>query len=638
MSDEIIAKRYKVESELGSGGTAVVYKVRDLKLNEHFALKTLTLQSSEDIIRFQREAKAVSKLKHPNIVSVLDFGVDSDNTPFLVMEYVNGLSLRQYMKKNGPLPEEIAIKIIDQICDAMGYTHKHDILHRDLKPSNIMVVQDCGGADLKIQILDFGLAKGIVGVDDELTKPGIAIGTPHYMSPEQANGLDVDERSDVYALGCVMFEALTGSPPFQGKDALEIINQHMRDEAPRLSEQNGDTTYSPEMEEIVSNCLAKEPEDRFSSMNDLKNALETLFYKDEPIFEEPEEAVRHQEEFSPHEISFWNSPGVKVIVSILVIVLIGVGFLLSKIQNSEKATTSIKLKVDTNVDTSRTFTILHEFDKVEWEAGIPWWKKMYSTDEDVFALKKDTQIKYLSLYRESELSKKALFYAAGLPVIGLGLGKLHLHGDTLRKLTEINPKLEAIYLQDNRALVDEDLNCLVNLKNLKFLGLTRNNFTDKGLQIVSKIKTLQVLKIDYISGITNDGIKALTNLPDLRCLVIGGNRIDKKGWQIISKMRKLHLLSAINTNMTDQDLKILAKMRLQKLDVSQNPITEKGLEQLVGFSNLRVLRIESKPPIASEHLIRFLEKRPDCKIIKEFRTRYSQPDTVLMADETLKVR
>jgi serine/threonine protein kinase len=215
----ILGGRYEVVSLLGVGGMGVVYRVNQIFLDKHFALKTIgKLQTSDTKIRrFQLEARAAFAVNHPNIIAVNDFGLLDDGTPFLVMELIEGQTLTDRLKeKGGKLAITDVIQIFVQACFGLAYAHENGIVHRDIKPSNIMILNGIPlSSEGSVKIVDFGIAKFAQHDDGEvqaLTKTGEIFGSPLYMSPEQCSGEHVDYRSDIYSLGCVLFEALTGTP------------------------------------------------------------------------------------------------------------------------------------------------------------------------------------------------------------------------------------------------------------------------------------------------------------------------------------------------------------------------------------------------------------------------------------------
>ncbi len=256
----------------GRGGVGTVYKAQNKKLGRAVAIKVLQtgLEDTRAAQNFEREARACSKLQHPNIVTVQDFGTMTDGRQFLVSEWIEGITLAQYLSRNGRLPLEIAQEIFLQVLDGLSHAHKKHVIHRDIKPDNIMLTRgDYGGWIVKI--IDFGTAKEIDN-KGEVTRAEDLPCSPFYMSPEQSFCSTLDHRTDFYSLGCSFFEVLTGRPPFTGKP-LTVLMRHQSEPPPTLSIASGGVVYPQYIEELIARLLAKEPEDRFESAEEVKNAL-----------------------------------------------------------------------------------------------------------------------------------------------------------------------------------------------------------------------------------------------------------------------------------------------------------------------------------------------------------------------------
>jgi len=267
--------RYSILSVLGKGGMSIVYKARQNMVDREVAIKTLKFQMLGDpkiVLRFEREVKLLSKLNHPNIVTVFDC-VMVQNQPYFVMDCLSGQSLQELLKAEGRLSPERAQHIFIQCCSAVEHAHRKGVIHRDIKPGNIMISPGSGGRDF-VKVVDFGLAR--LGADaQKLTQTGEIWGSPLYMSPEQASAQDLDARSDIYSLGTVMFETLTGVPPFKGKNFMETMSMQVHTDTPAMRDVAPATRVPPALEEIVRKTLEKEPENRFQTMAEIKESLKT---------------------------------------------------------------------------------------------------------------------------------------------------------------------------------------------------------------------------------------------------------------------------------------------------------------------------------------------------------------------------
>lgn len=266
--------RYQILKKLGAGGMGAVFQANDTTLDKLVAVKILLPGlSQENIIRFQQEARTAAKLDHPNIVKVLDFGQTPTGDLFLVMDYVGSQSLEDLQRRSRQLPLDEALPIFIQIAAGLHHAHVNKVLHRDVKPSNIMLCEKTPG---NVQLVDFGLAK-LKTEDQRLTSTGVRVGSPLYMSPEQARGADVGEASDLYSFGCLMFKILTGKPPLQGDTYMDTIMMQMEVEAPLLNEIDCGTTFPDDLEHVIAKTLEKDPNDRYESALQLKERLEQVY-------------------------------------------------------------------------------------------------------------------------------------------------------------------------------------------------------------------------------------------------------------------------------------------------------------------------------------------------------------------------
>jgi len=269
-----LSDRYELCEILGFGGMSEVHLARDVRLHRDVAVKVLRADLARDpgcYLRFRREAQNAAALNHPAIVAVYDTGQAETATgplPYIVMEYVNGVTLRDVVREDGPMDPAHAIEVIADACQALEFSHQHGIVHRDVKPANIMISKS--GA---VKVMDFGIARTLADTTggNRLTQTAAVIGTAAYLSPEQASGETVDARSDVYSLGCVLYEIITGEPPFVGDSPVAVAYQHVRkDPAPPSQRRNG---ISPELDAVVLKALAKNPENRYRSAAELRSDL-----------------------------------------------------------------------------------------------------------------------------------------------------------------------------------------------------------------------------------------------------------------------------------------------------------------------------------------------------------------------------
>lgn len=276
--------KYDIIDVIGHGGMGVVYKGRQVLMERTVAIKMLQSQhiaDSQSVQRFLREGKASCRMNHPHVITVYDFGVTPQSgQPFIVMDYLQGISLADLIKQDGQVSVERSIKILTQATDALDHAHRAGVLHRDLKPSNIMLVEYEDEKDF-VKIVDFGVAQliGAGGEQQRLTQMGEVCGSPVYMSPEQCQGLELDHRSDVYSMGIVIYETLTGCLPILGKTMVDTMSKHISEMPPRFSESRPDLYIPERIEAVVFKALAKDPANRHQTMSELCRDLDTAIPK-----------------------------------------------------------------------------------------------------------------------------------------------------------------------------------------------------------------------------------------------------------------------------------------------------------------------------------------------------------------------
>jgi serine/threonine-protein kinase len=273
----VLSGRYRVLQRLGEGGMSTIYLAEHLTLGRRVALKILSNASFADAeARFVLEARATSRMSHESIVDVIDFGRCEDGTTYFVMEYLRGIDLGQRIATNGPLSFAVVRNIVLQLCSALGEAHKQGVVHRDLKPQNVFLSTIDGRHDV-VKLIDFGVAKMLSpGEVTSITARGRILGTPAYVSPEQAECRPVDARSDIYSLGCLMYEMLTTEVPFAAPSAIGVIDKHLHEAPQPPTERRAEAQIPRELEAIVLRALAKRPEDRFQSTTELAKALHAL--------------------------------------------------------------------------------------------------------------------------------------------------------------------------------------------------------------------------------------------------------------------------------------------------------------------------------------------------------------------------
>ncbi|WP_062209924.1 protein kinase [Streptomyces sp. NBRC 109706] len=288
--------RYRLTGRLGQGGMAEVFAAEDVRLGRPVAVKLLRSDLAQDPIskaRFTREAQSVAGLNHHAVVAVYDSGeeqVGRQVVPYIVMELVNGHTIRELLfDSEGPPPPEQALAIVAGVLEALSYSHHHGIVHRDIKPANVIITETGS-----VKVMDFGIARALHGGGQTMTQTGMVMGTPQYLSPEQALGKAVDTRSDLYAVGCLLYELLAQRPPFVGETPLAVVYQHVQDQ-PRLPSEVTPGS-PPELDGLVMRSLAKDPDDRFQTAEEMRGLVQY--------------AARMLEEHGGHTGGLWNTGSV----------------------------------------------------------------------------------------------------------------------------------------------------------------------------------------------------------------------------------------------------------------------------------------------------------------------------------------
>ena len=389
---QIINERYEILKSIGEGGMANVYLANDTILNRKVAVKVLRGDLSNDekfIRRFQREAIAASSLSHPNIVEMYDVGEDNGNY-YIVMEYIDGITLKQFLKKRGSLTIPEAIDVMLQLTDGVACAHDSYIIHRDLKPQNIMIKDDG-----KIKITDFGIAMALNGT--QVTQTNSVMGSVHYLPPEQASGKGSSTKSDIYSMGVLFYELLTGKLPFRGDNAVEIALKHMKDNFPSVRKAKPEIPQS--LENVLIKATAKNPNNRYENVKEMHDDIKTCMdekRKNEPKWvyklpeHEPDEKSNFQEEKIKENIKEEEMPKKKkkkkfsflaLIIIVLSLVLIGgVGYVAYSLKDLLSAPDNVKIPDVRNLSvqdaekvlTNQGFEVKNETEKIfsdEVEAG-----------------------------------------------------------------------------------------------------------------------------------------------------------------------------------------------------------------------------------------------------------------------------
>ncbi|MBX9666302.1 MAG: serine/threonine protein kinase [Candidatus Obscuribacterales bacterium] len=545
--------RYKPLREIGRGVSGIVYMSVDRMLRKHVAIKCLQTLSAKQLVDFQKEAQATSKLDHPNIIKVFDFGATESGAPYMVMEYAEGNSLDHYIETNGVLSEPMALSVLMQLASALGHAHARGIFHRDIKGSNLLIVKgnaedDTTPAPLEVRVIDLGIAT-LKEALFETNKGNTIAGTPAYMSPDQFYGKPFDARSEVYSVGCLFFEMLTGRPPYVAQGAIEVVNLHVNQEIPRLSEANPDSNFSPVADEIVQRCLAKEPDERFQTMADLQAFIED---PDLAVLEAP--LSDSQAALTP--VASGRRDRVMPLIAFLVatVFIIFGGIAYSIWQNLDAATTpTIALR----------------------SAGTP----TFSENEDAF---------------ERVLKGASLGESQAFKIVSTAPNQVVVEGaDT----TSSFAKLRSIVGLNDVFLRNSTINgsMISVLRDCKLATLTIElcRFSNSALVGLSELTTLNRLTIRKTPAFAVDGLKYLKGL-SLTRLLIESIDLSEASLKLLGRMHTLSDLTIQNcTTFDEHGLVYLQKLHLKSLQLMDTPFAADGLRSIQKMDSLQTLALTS---------------------------------------------
>ncbi len=543
--------RYEPLRQIGTGAVSAVFLCKDRMLNKKVAVKTLRSLSHEQLVTFQNEAKTTARLNHPNIVRILDFGTAGGTHPYMVMDFISGFTLKQWIEQNGPFDPLVAAAIFIKVADALAYAHEQGVYHRDLQASNIIVKS--AGQDPEIAVVDFGLAK----TKEETLKPTIIngntiVGTPSYMSPDQVYGRSYDSRSEVYSLGCILFEALTGQTPFVGATALETINMHARNQPPSLLEFVEENQITVKLEDTIAICLEKNPDDRFQTVNDFRRNLDEVVAagsrtsgSDSAIGFPSVLAGRLPTQGESDEAAARRTTK-KSLLEICTATLVAAGFLSAALaiihhtlmRDESPGSTRISFDADSRESSKRATMIFKAYSDKHAKSVHAYIKG--DDDPELTYIPQQKELKDVALDNSVKpLTSARLLLLKDLPELtSLGLG-----GSKIEAVDELLPQLPAL---ENLRLVgdwidDKVIASLSRLPKLKHLWIMRWTITEPSIRHIATLKNLEVLDITDSQLVVED-IQRLPPLP-IRHLVLNDVVLSDDVIQYLKSFPNLHAIS-----------------------------------------------------------------------------------------------
>lgn len=528
---EKIADRYIVRHVIGSGGTGMVVNAYDPHLDLDVAVKILQYdESGMTAVRMQREAMAAGKLNHLNIARVFDFGQTEDGSLYMVMELLHGKSLDVLLKQRGALPMEEALPIFIQLCEGLDFAHSVGIVHRDLKPANVFVSKGL------VKIFDFGVAK-FENLDQSLTTTRDLIGSPLYVSPEQARRDPSDLRADIYSLGCLMYEVLTGETPFQGATVLETLKMHSSTPPPRLSDE-----FPPAMQDLVERCLQKRPEDRpqnLSEVIEIYHAIQQGSYS-VSTDDSSDDSQNNKASHVQHKQDSGKKTLFMIVGAIALLGMIGLGllFFLEQPDKNSKILTKTTKEEDYKIAFSEPVQP-NKF-QTSVQKGL-----VYKIGQGVT----DYDLKELQGQRIDKLE------VGNCMIDGSGLG--YLKDSNLVGLNVTNSRIN-----------DLNVNNIIRFKNLEQLAFSSPFVSDVG---IAKLKVLKKVRRLMLGGahITDKGLEILEDFPNLISFELYSPSATDEIFTYMRHMNKLTLLSLMETAISkDAGTYLKAFPKLESLDLS----------------------------------------------------------------------
>ncbi len=524
--DDLFSTNYEFLGTIGTGGMSVIYKARQLMLDKTVAIKMLHshLLNENSIMRFQREAKAASSMKHPNVIAVHDFGISKQGQPYMVMDFIDGKTLAELLSEKGALPLPEAMDIFLAVCAALEHAHQNNLLHRDLKPSNIMLRDAEDGYD--VFLVDFGIAKIIDtesgGIAQQLTQTGEVMGSPLYMSPEQCMGKKLDQRSDIYSLGCILYEAVVGVPPHRGETMLETIFKHLNESAVPLQDVRTDITFPDAFEDLVMKLLATHPDDRIQTITEVKQtllAIQAGALRGSGLAKAP----------VPFKLNLSKSKMFLAVGVLLATVgLMALTFAINKLNDAErlKAAADAQMLGDSKDKNNKVQSAAESVKSVDELVGDP------------------------TLHNLNQLSTTSE---------SVNLENSRVSDSALFALTKL-PQLKSLNLSDTD-ISDRAIRPIQKLKSLTNLELRSTKLTSAALTQLASLTNLRELNLD--STATNDGtLEALSKLPNLVTLQLRNTRISDTGLESLQNSKKLTSLSLSSTDISNHGLEYISNFEI----------------------------------------------------------------------------
>jgi len=563
-------ERYKPLAELGAGATGKIYLCNDRLLRKRVAVKTLRMLTKEQFMAFQTEARATSRLKHPAILNLLDFGPTESGAPYMVLEYFDSQSLSDFIAARGLLDQVSLQQIFMQVLSALDLAHGMGIYHRDLKPENILI-SSSGNKELEVKLIDFGTAMFTAFSEEGQEIQSLTmVGTPAYMAPDCASGRPFDARSEIYSLGCVMFECMTGTPPFEGSTAVELLSQHAHVPAPNLRE--FEIEVCDEIANLVERCLEKDPKDRFQSIKQLRETLSR-------IDTQSKQPVQEIELFEKTPDPTTDKPESKVgkmvwLVALAALLLLAFPLGVLWTQNRPQEPTGPAMPLTPQKE------------------GV--YKCLAPEFPEEFD---DTQLKLLVIKKNFRLS----------------LDNTKVTTEGLRYI--IDQPIECLTLRETSIDMNTAIPVLSKMRSLKNLGITNSTLTNENLP------ALKGLSLDSLDLSKNPQINAESlaivakTFPNLKTLYLVGTSVSCDGIPYLYSLKKLKGLDLSNMPIDDTCIERVLPLPLFGLEINMTDVTDKGFIALSKMKTLKSIKVLGTVHVTQKGVDELKKSRPDIRVV-----------------------
>ncbi len=636
--------RFKPIQELGRGASGAVYLCIDRFLGTRVAVKTLHYLGSEQLLSFQQEARAISRLAHPNIVRILDFGATDSGIPYMVLEFIDGVNLENLIAHRRLRLSEI-VAIVCAICRALSYAHSKDVFHRDLKPSNILVTEENG---FSAKLVDFGVARMRYETEPTTIFEGTAIvGTPAYMSPDQMRGKTYDQRSEIYSVGCILFELFTGSQVYESDTVMEVLSKHVHARIPLVTKVAPTDGFPAAVDDVIARCLAKDPNHRYQSPEELIGALEALtpmtsrIASDDSQTDDSEQSsLSGSDPLSDAFYRAYREPGFAnqeeadstrkndsktLLMAAVAFFVIGVTvlcfyFAKSPLYQATHSAPGTGSSADKPGELENA--LLETKYQLNMFNGSYWYFNLAPVTADSFdELLRSKKSKRVWL-DSGEVSPDGWLKLKPMKLDALAIINIQIGKEDFERLLLLNT-LKALRLFEIATMDDDCLAEVSKMNGLEELFLRLDHITDKGIMQLSSLKNLKYLSLDRCLKVTDRCLDTLESMKTLERLSLAKTAISEAGVRRVSKWKNLKVLS-----LSYCDSGIVSNLianKIEKLSLRGTQLSKEDFFRLAILESLKQLDVRDAKAITGKDVKRWRAIRasnhlPPCRLINERHT------------------